>query len=700
MSGNSIILFLIGFPMIGGVISYLIGRYHKKARNYVADIIVIIEFLAMIVWCWEVVASNTTLTFQWDGFAGKGLYFVMDGFRYIYGSIVACMWMITTIFSREYFKHCHNRNRYYFFSLLTLGATMGVFLSADLFTAFIFFEVMSLASYVWVVHEEEPESMRAGQTYLAFSIIGGLVMLMGLFLLQYSLGTLEISMLLEKASLIENKNMLYVAGACIFAGFGAKAGVFPLHVWLPKSYTVAPAPITALLSSVLTKAGIFGILVVSCYLFYGDQTWGAFVLLIGVITMFVGAILALCAVNLKKIVACSSMSQIGFIVTGIGMQGMLGEMNGLAVRGTFLHMINHSLIKIILFIIAGIVVMNIHKLDLNEIQGFGRKKPLLHFAFLMGGLGITGVPLLNGYISKTLLHESIVEYISYVKEGVLTIGIMPLEMVQGIEYIFLFSGGMTVAYILKIYICLFIKKNANRQVQEEFDKRSENYISIETKVVLFISAMIVPIMGFFPRLIMDGLADIGQGFMNGNSLEHEVHYFAIHNLGGAILSISIGIILYILVVCLLLTKKDDKGVRRYFDGCPKWIDMEEYIYRPLIIYILPLIGATISKIADSMIDFIVVLLRKTIYRDRKIPQELPEGNSVTHLLGHILDKIRKTKNKIGSTQSKNAVSYVHRIAVLREEFMENNTIIGRSLSFGLFMFSLGLFVTLIYMLFL
>lgn len=700
MKGDYVILFLIGFPMLGGLLSYLIGRFSKRARDYSADVIVMIEFLAVLFMFKGIIVDNKILFFQWDDFSGRGINFTMDGFRYIYGSITAFMWMMTTIFSREYFGHYHNRNRYYTFNLITLGATMGVFLSADLFTTYIFFEVMSLTSYVWVVHDEKRDSLSSAQTYLAVSIIGGLVMLMGLFLLQHELGTLEISQFLERAAEIENKTMLYLAGLCLFVGFGAKAGVFPFHIWLPKAHSVAPAPASALLSGILTKTGVFGIIIISCYLLNGQQAWGTFILFMGVITMFTGATLALFSIDLKRTLACSSMSQIGFIMVGIGMQGLLGSHNAIAARGTFLHMINHSLIKLVLFMVAGVVVMNIHKLNLNQIQGFGRKKPLLHFAFLMGGLGITGIPLWNGYISKTLLHESIVEYIHLIEAGEITNLIFPLGMIQAIEYIFLISGGITIAYMMKLYFCLFIKKNNNSEVQNKYDEMSKQYLRKSSRIVLIVSSAILPIMGLFPTFIMDKLADIGQGFMNGFPLQHQVEYFALINILGAIISITIGLLLYYSIVRTFLMKTDEKRNRYYSDSWPKWLDLEEKIYRPLLIHILPMTGKVIARMADGIVDGVVVALRKTVYKDRKIPQELTEGNLATTWIGRFMDLFRNFKNRVFHIHSKNAVSYVHRLAVLREEIKENNTIIGRSLSFGLLMFCFGLALTLIYMLFL
>ena len=380
----------------------------------------------------------------------------------IYCYIALFMWSDSLLFSKEYFAHYSHKARYYGFMLLTMFATLGVFLSKDLFTLFIFFEIMSLSSYVWVVQEETEEALKAGVTYLAIAVIGGMVMLMGLFLLNDAIGTLKIDELYMAVQNVwtEKSRQLYMAGFLMLFGFGAKAGMYPLHFWLPKAHPVAPAPASALLSGILTKCGILGILILTAQIFVHNLTWGSVVLTLGVVGMVTGAVLAVFSVNLKRTLACSSVSQIGFILVGVGMQCFLGEENALAVRGTFLHMVNHSVIKLLLFNLAGVVYMNVHSLDLNTVRGFGRKKPFFMAAFLMGALGIGGMPLFNGYVSKTLLHESIVEYIAHLAAHGHSV-----IMFRIIEWIFLFSGGLTVAYMLKLFICLFVEKNPKMQAQ-------------------------------------------------------------------------------------------------------------------------------------------------------------------------------------------------------------------------------------------
>ncbi len=685
MNVNLGLALLVFYPFLGGLCCYAVGKKSEKWRDVLAAFVAVAEFVLMALLfagSGRRAAAGIPEFFDMPEICGFGLHFTLDGFRLIYGMVAAFMWMMTTILSREYFTHHENRNRFYLFLLLTLGATLGVFFSADLYTTFIFFEIMSFTSYVWVAQEENEPSLRAAATYLAVAVIGGLVMLMGLFLLYHTLGTLTISELLPAAAKCADKKLLYTAGVCALVGFGAKAGAFPLHIWLPKAHPVAPAPASALLSGILTKTGIFGILIISSNLFLHDAAWGTLILAVGVLTMFGGALLAVFSIDLKRTLACSSMSQIGFIMVGIGMQGLLGEENALAVHGTLLHMINHSMIKLVLFMAAGVIFMNAHALDLNEIRGFGKRKPLLKGIFLIGALAIAGIPLFGGYISKTLLHESIVEF----GGG----GLM-----RAVEYIFLFSGGLTVAYMTKLYTAIFIEENEDKKVQKKFDG-VRNYMNPASAFALGGSALVLLVWGLFPHTIMDRAAELGQGLMHLEESGHTVSYFSVTNLTGALISIAIGALVYGVVIRKFLMKKNEAGASVYINAWPAWLDMENLIYRPVLLVFLPFVSRLVCRALDSFLDTLTVILRKTLYRDSPLPHELPEGNRFTLTAGRVLNFLQWLGNKIHHKNGGGDKDFVHILAMKNEEMKESNRIIQRSLSFGLLLFCIGLCLTLIY----
>ena len=482
-------------------------------------------------------------------------------------------------------------------------------------------------------------------------------------------------------------------------GFGAKAGMFPLHIWLPKAHPVAPAPASALLSGILTKSGVYGILVLSCMIFYHDAAWGFTILLLGVITMFGGAFLALFSIDFKRTLACSSMSQIGFILVGVGMSGLLGEEGTIALRGTVLHMVNHSMIKLVLFMIAGVIVMNLHKLDLNAIRGFGRKKPLLNAAFLMGALGIGGIPLWNGYISKTLLHESIVEYIhllehhGHVSEVALALTSIP--MMKAIEWIFLITGGMTIAYMVKLYVAVFIEKNEN---QEKMDASNGKYMDIQSTIAILVPAAILPVMGFLPHRIMDVLADRSMEFMRGGEMAHAVHYFAWVNLKGAVISIAIGAFLYFVVVRLLLMKKNENGVRVYVNRWPAWLDLENGIYRPLVLRFLPFVCAFFSRVLERLLDGIVALLQKVVFHPIH-PFKPVVGTKTTYIMGSLADGIENVLNRTIFRKHPKNIDFVYWLAEREQDMKRIDRVVTGSISFGLLLFAAGLCLTIAYLMF-
>ncbi len=638
-----------------------------------------------------------------------GISLRSDGFRSLYLTIASFMWLMTSLFTPNYMSHGHKRGRYCFYTLFTLGATLGVFVSDDLFTAFLFFEVMSFTSYPWVIHEEEPAAMRAGATYLAIAVLGGMTMLMGLFLLKPMLGTLSFDGMWPKVQALEDKSALFLPSALILLGFGAKAGMFPLHVWLPKAHPVAPAPASALLSGVLTKVGVFGILVVSARVMLHDPAWGNLLLVLGLFTMFTGALLALLSVDLKRTLACSSMSQIGFILVGAAMQALLKEHNALAAEGTVLHMVNHSLIKLTLFMAAGVVHMNLHRLNLNDVRGFGRNKPFLHLCFLIGAASISGIPLFSGYVSKTLLHESILEYVEHLRH----LGESSFWYAAG-EWVFVFTGGMTFAYMLKLYICLFWQKNEQQQAMDAV----KPYMSPLSRLALGLAALVLLSLGIRPHLTMTPLAEMSLPFLRAHAPEHAVAYFSLPNLLGTGKSLLIGLVLYLAVVRPLLMADGENGLRVYVDRKPRWLDMEDSLYRPLVralcalgtaLIALPAhrapdylfaglqwLGKLMARTLSTSLDSACAFLGRTVFSPPHPHRPVPVGNRFTYMMGRLFNAFAALKNRLLRRKTEGG-KYTYFFSALWDQAAASFQKITQSLSFSLMMFSIGFLITLVYL---
>lgn len=603
-----LIALIVFLPMIMGPALYCIGRRNDNLRDIIAIVFTFLE-LGMTLLLLRFMPSLNI-----NGILVQGITFKTDGFRAVYSIVTAIMWAGTTMFAKEYFLHeKKGLDRYWMFILVTLGATEGVMLSGDLMTAFIFFEILSFTSFTWVIHEETKAAIRAGYTYLFIAVFGGLVLFMGLLMLKHSAGTLAFDQLRDAVQVSGRKKEIFAAAVCILLGFGAKAGMFPLHVWLPKAHPVAPSPASALLSGILTKVGVYGILTMTLQVMTGNEIFGMLVLILGLITMVSGAVLALFSVNLKRTLACSSMSQIGFILTGIAMSVLLaaaGEEEGvvLALSGSMLHMVNHSMIKLTLFMAAGVVVMNIHLLRLDDIRGWGRNKTVLKIAFALGALGISGVPMFNGYISKTMLHEGIVEG-AHAIEGLGTV-------LHAAEWIFLVSGGITFAYMLKLFICIFVEKNTEEWVQMKYDKNSGCMNGLSTAAIA--GASLFMIINGQP-FVMTRLA----AFMTGSEEILHFHAFTAENLKGGAISLGIGLLVYLIFVRKVLVRNGS-----YVDLWPEKLDMEDLIYRPAL-KIIALILAFFGRILVDMVDMTAALARGTFMKEIRVHEGKDHINRVS-----------------------------------------------------------------------
>ena len=377
--------------------------------------------------------------------------------------------------------------------------------------------------------------------------------------------------------------------------------MFPLHIWLPKAHPVAPAPASALLSGILTKSGVFGVLLLSRCLFWAEIPWNTAVLALGVVTMVLGAVLALFSVDLKRTLACSSMSQIGFILVGAAMQGFLTGENALAAWGTVLHMLNHSLIKLVLFVAAGRHLCGDPLPGSERDPRLGQEQAGAEGAVLCRrGLHCRcgrAFPAMSG---KTLLHESIVEYIHLLEHAGLDTGWFPM-----VERLFLIAGGLTAAYMTKLFVAIFISDKPAGQ-----RPALQTYLSRGTLTALAAGAGVLLLLGLTPGITMEPLARWAGEFLMADA-GHSVNYFSWVNLKGALISLGIGAAVYLLVVrWLLMETESEEPV--YLDRWPRWLDLEERVYRPAL-SALSFIGALCARIAASMGDWIVMLGEKILF---------------------------------------------------------------------------------------
>lgn len=344
------------------------------------------------------VAPNVTFIFKSDA-AGRLFALLFSG-----------MFMAAGFFSFGYFRHQpHNPVKFYAFYFFALFALLSLCMAGSLLTMYLCFETLTLCTFPMVLFERSKEAVAAGLKYLLYSIAGAL---MGLFgVLYLTLHTTSATFVaggsLEAGVAANPPSLFLIAFFVCMIGFGTKAGLFPMHGWLPTAHPIAPTPASAILSGVVVKAGVLCVFRV-IYFAAGPEairgTWVQTALLsLSLLTVLIGSAQALRQKHIKRRLAYSTVSQISYILFGLFM------LNDLAAQGALLHTVFHSVMKTCLFLCAGSVMVFGGTPDVDEMRGVGKAMPVTMWCFTIAGVGLVGIPPLSGFLSKWMLAQGAVQ---------------------------------------------------------------------------------------------------------------------------------------------------------------------------------------------------------------------------------------------------------------------------------------------------
>ncbi len=336
----------------------------------------------------------------------------MDSLSTLMVGIICGLGLAVSIYSISYLAHYpnHNPGVLGFFTNLFMALMLLVVTIANAFYFLIFWEMMTLASYFLVIFEsEKKESIQAGYLYMLVAHAGTALMMLSFFIFYVEAGSFDFADFRQSQLSSIARDAAFL---CAFFGFGAKAGIVPLHIWLPRAHPAAPSPVSALLSGVMIKTALYGILRL-CVDILGVSVlwWGLVVLGAGALSAVLGVFFALAEHDLKRILAYSSVENVGIILMGIGtgMMGLAADLPAVALTGflaALYHLLNHAFFKGLLFLCAGSLDYRLHTRNLNEMGGLGRVMPWTGLSFLVGALAISAIPPFNGFVSEWLTFQS------------------------------------------------------------------------------------------------------------------------------------------------------------------------------------------------------------------------------------------------------------------------------------------------------
>ncbi len=459
------------------------------------------------------------------------LSFKVDGLSAFFLTAIFLVSFLSTLYSYHYMSSSEKSLRtavnYLFYSMLI--ASMALVVTADNMISFMFsWEIMSLSSFFLVIYNyEEKENRKAGYLYFVFSQIGAMFIFAAFGLIYAHTG--NFAFVLSKEIPESIKIIIFVLG---FIGFGSKAGVFPFHIWLPHAHPAAPSHISAVMSGVMIKTGIYGILRLYLILNMHSPVLGNIVLIFGIISGILGVVYALGQHDLKRLLAYHSVENIGIILIGIGL-GMIGvaynnpAMAVLGFAGGLLHVLNHAIFKSLLFMGAGMVLHKTGTRSIDILGGLLKKMKVTGTTFLIGSLAISGLPPFNGFVSELFVYLGGFKGISMNS----TPFILSLIAIVSLAVI----GGLALACFTKVVGVVFQGEPRSKQAENV----NENGITM--LIPMIISAALCIIIGVFPeifiRMSIKAVSAMGLGYsqipldplieMTGNITRYTLLFIAV-----------------------------------------------------------------------------------------------------------------------------------------------------------------------------
>lgn len=386
---NMLPLAIVVGPLIIALLSFAAGKIDRRMRDGLVFAASAGALAGVVILIRRVLQGNIYT------FRTYGLLFRVDEMSVILAFVTATLWLTSIVYSAKYMEGKNNPDRYYASLLLTLAGCLGVAFSGGIMELFIFFEMASLVPYVLILHSHSSQAHKAASKYLYMSIIGGFLMFYGVVVTYWVKETGDFSV-------IGSGEALPVTALVAFLiGFGIKGGIVPLHSWLPDAHSVSPSSVSSLLSGITVKVGMFGIIKLVYYIspahFTENSVWVDVLLWMAVISIMLGSIVAIGQKRIKRMLAYSTISQMGYILLGIALMTHRGLV------GALYHFFAHSLMKGSLFLIAGAIK---HKKDivyLEDFRGLGREMPVTMMCYTVAALSMVGIPLFSGFTSKWYL---------------------------------------------------------------------------------------------------------------------------------------------------------------------------------------------------------------------------------------------------------------------------------------------------------
>jgi proton-translocating NADH-quinone oxidoreductase chain M len=414
-----------------------------------------------------------------------GINLVVGPVGILFAALIALVGFLVSIYAFDYIKEKEQEKYHILYLLLLTGAT-GVVLTGDIFNLFVFFEILCISSYSLVAYFGDKASIESAVKYLIQGALGSSLILIGIGLLYGQFGTLNMA---DIASNIDSVHSIsiFVPLVLFITGFGVEAAIFPLNAWLPDAHSSAPSSISAILSGIAIEVGLYAMVRIIFTLF-GVSSILMFLLFLGVITLIIGELCAFSQENIKRMLAYSSIGQIGLIVFALSMATSYG------ITGGLFQLVSHTLGKALLFLTVGYMIYRSGSMNISSLEGMGKKMPYTSFAFTIGAFSLVGLPPFIGFPGKLMIVKA-----ALFKQEILFIVLIALVLLATI---------IEAAYFFKVVQVIYFKGEEGRLNQ----KREIAPLSVIIPAFVFVGLILF--IGIYPKILTDVLDSSASEFLN------------------------------------------------------------------------------------------------------------------------------------------------------------------------------------------
>lgn len=436
-------IWIFGIPLLAAPLVYLSG--HLPGNRGKARFAQFVSLIALAAACVQFYyAARELQTPARATYIFGGISLCPDGIGLLLAAIALGLGLLVVLFSSPYISSERGQEKFYAMLLGMIGVMIGMGFTHDLFNLWIWFEAMAITSYLLVAfYQEQPLSLEAGVKYLVQSAAGSVLVLLAIGLVFSQTGALNLDEIKEVSNA---SSTLLAAGVLFVIGFGVKVAIVPLHTWLPDAHSQAPSGISAMLSGVVIEAGLIALLRALSALSGITSYWGPLLIGLGILNMVFGNLMAVRQVHVKRLLAYSSLTHVGYMLVGLGIAIYAGRLLG--AQGGFFHMFNHGLMKGLAFLSAGgflyalhIAVGNHKPLTIDDLSGASHRYPELAFSFSLAVLALGAIPPLAGFMSEWQILTA-----GFETKDILIIGLMILVALNSVFSLVYYAGLVNVLY--------------------------------------------------------------------------------------------------------------------------------------------------------------------------------------------------------------------------------------------------------------